>query len=69
MTAKEEVGLLLSRWKHRNGNTYTIIMFTNIPDEERYPLTVVYRGENQKMWSRRWSDWPRSMTPLIKVEE
>ncbi len=51
-----------SIWKHRNGNLYQVEFLTNLPNEERYPLTVVYRGENGIAWSRRADDWHRSMT-------
>jgi hypothetical protein len=54
---------LKSRWKHTNGNIYTVIMFTNMDSEnEKYVPTVVYQGENGKTWSRPISDWKRSMT-------
>ena len=57
-----------SKWNHRNGNTYTITAFTNLPDGKKYPLTVVYQGYNGCMWSRLWSDWHRSMTPVVVPE-
>jgi hypothetical protein len=52
-----------SLWKHRNGNLYRVECITNLPDEERYPKTVVYRNENNgTLWSRRFDDWHRSFT-------
>lgn len=51
-----------SRWQHRNGNFYTVLRIANEPDEERYPKTVVYQGDNKRVWARRASDWHRSMT-------
>lgn len=51
-----------SVWQHTNGNRYTIERLTNLPDEPRYPLTVVYVGANGMAWSRHASDWHRSMT-------
>ena len=53
-------------WTHRNGNTYEVVCVTNVTegDDIRYPLTVVYRGENGKMWSPVAADWQRSMTRL-----
>lgn len=60
-----------SRWKHRNGNVYTVLFIANhaSENEERYPKTVVYQGENGNIWSRPLSDWHRSMTflPVIRV--
>jgi hypothetical protein len=50
-----------SRWKHRNGNLYTVLLIANTastnPD---YEPTVVYQGENGNVWARLLSDWSRS---------
>ena len=51
-------------WRHRNGNLYTVLHIANGPDEERYPRTVVYQGENGLVWARRAADWHRSMTEI-----
>lgn len=51
-----------TKWRHANGNTYTVRMITNAPDDDRYPRTVVYQGQNGELWSRRSDDWHRSMT-------
>lgn len=53
-----------SEWVHRNGNKYTVVLIANkfTADPERYPETVVYKGENGKFWCRPLSDWYRSMT-------
>lgn len=61
----EEV-TLLSRWKHGNGNTYTVLIITNEHSEnqDRYPTTVVYRDCNYEVWSKPLSDWHRSMTKI-----
>jgi hypothetical protein len=53
-----------SRWRHRNGARYTVLLIANgatsRPDE--YPVTVVYQGDaNGFVWSRRADDWHRSM--------
>ena len=52
-----------SRWVHKNGNVYTVLMLTNTESDDhfRYPPMVVYRGENGNVWSRKASDWDRSM--------
>jgi hypothetical protein len=50
-------------WQHRNGNLYKVIAITNLPDEERYPKTIVYQNiNNMSLWSRRFDDWHRSFT-------
>lgn len=60
--AVPEVG---SAWRHTNGAAYRVIAIANADTEDhaRYPVTVVYQGENGKTWARRASDWLRSMTP------
>ena len=52
------------KWQHYNGAVYSVVLIANLPDNPRYPETVVYRGENEKNWSRPLSDWHRSMTKL-----
>lgn len=53
-----------SKWQHYNGTPYTVLHIANEPDDDRYPLTVVYQGPNGKIWARRADDWHRSMTEL-----
>ena len=51
-------------WQHSNGNQYQVVMFTNIETDrqDKYPTTVVYRNlMNGKAYSRKLSDWERSM--------
>lgn len=58
-----------SRWQHRNGGLYTVEAIANLHGDERYPVTVVYRGENGLLWTRRADDWHRSMTAIPAGEE
>lgn len=53
-----------SWWRHRNGQRYIVVGIANKYTEhpDKYPVTVVYRGVNGKLWSRPASDWSRSMT-------
>lgn len=51
-----------SKWLHRNGNTYTVLHIANELDEARYPRSIVYQGQNGKIWVRRADDWHRSMS-------
>lgn len=57
-------------WRHRNGNRYTVVVLANThtEDPDRYPVTVVYRGENGRMWARPLSDWHRSMTADLAAQ-
>ena len=63
MIKQLEVG---SNWRHKNGNEYTIMFFTNInsTDLVKYPPTVVYQGNNELLWSRPINDWHRSFVPI-----
>ena len=54
-----------TKWEHYNGCKYNVLMLTNLHSEnEKYPVTVVYQGENGRVWSRPLSDWHRSMTEI-----
>lgn len=54
-----------SEWIHTNGNKYIVLCIANEHTERpnQYPVTVVYQGENLKIWSRPLTEWHRSMTP------
>ena len=56
----------LSRWTHRNGGIYAVILIANEHSEnqDRYPTTVVYRDYDGRTWSKPLSDWHRSMTKM-----
>lgn len=56
-----------SYWRHTNGNRYQVLHLANLLDDDKYPLTVVYQGGNGKVWTRRASDWHRSMTLCTQV--
>ena len=62
---KIEVPTRHSQWKHYNGCEYKVIEIANCHSvNERYPITVVYMGNNGRVWCRPLSDWHRSMTKL-----
>lgn len=53
-----------SRWIHHNGNEYTVTLLANMDsDKPEYPPTVIYQGDNGKVWSRPLTEWHRSMKP------
>lgn len=56
----------LSRWQHTNGNVYTVLLLTNegTTNPTKYPITVVYQGQNGLVWSRPLKDWHRSMMQI-----
>ncbi len=55
---------LWSVWQHRNGTFYVVLMVTNESDkQDEYPATVVYESMHTcARWSRKLSDWHKSMT-------
>ena len=55
-----------SRWKHYKGAFYTVLHIANEPNDDRYPATIVYQGDNQKVWARAAGDWHRSMTEVTE---
>lgn len=58
-----------TRWQHRNGNVYTVLILTNQKDRpDAYPRTVVYYGPDARFWSRPASDWSRSFVPYVETE-
>lgn len=58
-----------TRWQHSNGNFYTVLVMSNGDSErpDEYPKTVVYQGDNGKVWSRPLSRWHGSMTEVPKA--
>ncbi len=58
-----EVPKLKSKWLHTNGVQYKVIHIANLENTIKYPLTVVYKGKNGKVWTRVLSDWYRSFSP------
>lgn len=63
---REEIKIpeIKSKWKHLNWNEYEVIAIANEENTERYPITVVYKGKNGKIWSRPLRDWYRSFTEI-----
>ncbi|WP_316201017.1 MULTISPECIES: hypothetical protein [unclassified Bradyrhizobium] len=59
-----------SIWSHYNGNLYEVVLFTNVDSTrpDRYPTTIVHRNIlNGKYYSRKLTDWDRSMTQRIPL--
>lgn len=53
-----------SWWQHYNGVKYQVLFIANETDSEKYPKTVVYIGENGKVWTRPLLDWERSFKEI-----
>jgi hypothetical protein len=75
MSNKNNAGIEIPRpgsvWKHTSGAHYVVLLIANKHSEQpdRYPVTVVYRSIDQRVWSRPLSDWFRSMTILPEQGE
>ena len=52
------------KYKHYNGNVYTVIHLANLKETDDYKTTVVYQGDNGLVWTRPIKDWNRSFTNL-----
>ena len=65
---KVEIPKIKSKWRHSNSLEYKVILVTNEVDTEAYPLTVVYKCKNGKVWSRPLSEWYRSFTEINKIK-
>lgn len=63
---EQERPVIGSSWRHRNGNIYEVTGYTNLHSEntDRYPIMIIYRGNNGLVWSRQLSDWYRSFSPV-----
>lgn len=60
-----------SIWRHKNGTEYTVLAVTTAPDDakaDEFPVTVVYRGPDNKRWPRTMARWYASMTLTGKVD-
>lgn len=60
-----------TKWRHRNGNEYTVYDITNEHAEpenrDKYPIMISYVGANGKRWSKTLKDFMAKMT-IIPTE-
>jgi len=62
---KQDVPKIGSKWQHTNGIKYQVTLIANSDSiNDKYPVTVVYQGDNKKVWSRPLSDWGRSFKQI-----
>lgn len=55
-----------SEWANTDGNIYKVFTIANKYTEypDKHPITIVYTGENGKIWSCPLSDWHLSMRKI-----
>ena len=50
------------RYKHHNGNEYEVVIVSNLDSQRpEYTPTVVYKGDNGKVWSKTLTDFNAKM--------
>ncbi len=55
-----------TRYRHHNGNIYEVLLIANTDsDREEYPVTVVYRGNNGKIWAKTLKDFNAKMSLIV----
>lgn len=59
--------MLNTIWRHRNGNTYVVLLLAN-EHSTKYPVTVVYQGTNGNVLSRPLDTWHDSMTEVQQLK-
>jgi cellulase/cellobiase CelA1 len=54
-----------SKWEHENGIPYEVIMIANTYSKNTsYPITIIYKGENGKIWAKDLNNFLTRMTEL-----
>lgn len=61
-----EIPVIDSVWRNKRGSEYKVLQITNQHSElpKKYPVTIVYMGDNGRIWSRPLEHWQRSMKLL-----
>ena len=58
-------------WTHHSGRVYRVITVSNVhsDDQERYPITVIYRGVlDKKVWSKSLARFRETMQQFRLLE-
>jgi hypothetical protein len=53
-------------WQHHKGGVYTVLLLTSEPGEDKadkFPRSVVYQGEDGRVWTRTLESWYESFKP------
>jgi hypothetical protein len=53
-----------SKWTHHNGLEYTVILIANTGHANpKYPVTIIYKGENGNIWAKPVNNFYENLTP------
>lgn len=54
-----------SKWVHHSGRKYEVVLVSNqhSTNIERYPITITYRGPNDRVWSKPIDRFLDTMEP------
>jgi hypothetical protein len=58
-----------SKWIHHNalGIEYTVILIANTSnDNPRYPITVIYQGDNGNVWAKPLKNFLTTLAPSVR---
>lgn len=62
-----------SKWLHTNGDVYTVLYVTNTSVEEsrrdEYPMMVIYRGPERKLYSKSIEGFLKSRTAVPTLHD
>lgn len=60
---KNDIPKLQERYRHLNGNEYTVIMLANLDSARpEYPITIVYQGCDGKVWAKDLNNFYKKMS-------
>ncbi len=56
-----------SKWRHHKGGIYTVVIVSNecSTDKDKFPVTIIYQGDNGKVWSAGLLPFTISMRPMV----
>jgi hypothetical protein len=61
---KFEIPEISSKWKHKNGTTYEVVLVANIlATKADYPIIVNYKNDAGEVWARTLEKW-QEMTKI-----
>lgn len=60
---KKSIPKLQERYRHLNGNEYTVIMLANLDSARpEYPITIVYQGSDGRVWAKDLNNFYKKMS-------